>query len=125
MGGPPLVVMSGIAAILSAEDKPSDARSTLAAAVIVGCVMAATVIYDLDSWSFKRQLAVHFAAMAVTVFPAMCLSGWFRTETAWDIATIGGYFLAGGLILGSVGYLIFGLVVPRIQNRVRPSANVE
>lgn len=119
LGGPPVVLMAGIAAILSAQHEPSEARSTLTAGVIAGSVMAASVIYECDAWSLKRQTAVHFAVMAATVFPALCLSGWFRTQTAGDFARIGAYFLVAGLVVWSLAYLVFGRVVPRIQSRFR------
>lgn len=82
--------------------------------------MAASVIYELDAWSLRRQTAVHFAVMAVTVFPARVLSGWFRTQTVGGFATIGGYFVAVGLISWFLAYLVFGLLVPRLKNRARP-----
>ncbi len=117
LGGTPFVVMSWGAARLSAQDETSDARSMLAAAVIVGSVMAASTIYDLDSWSLKRQTAAHFTVMAFTVLPALCLSGWFPTQSFFDYVVIAGYFVVTGLVIWSLVYLIRGVLLPRIKNR--------
>lgn len=114
--------MSGIAASLAAQDKTSDARGTLTVGVIVASVMAASVIYDVEAWTLKRQTIVHFMVMALTVFPALCLSGWFPTQTAGDIMVIGGYFLVAGLVSWVLAYCVFGILVPRIQKRGSRSA---
>ena len=121
LGGTPFVVMSWGAARLSAQDETSDARSMLAAAVIVGSVMAASTIYDLDSWSLKRQTAAHFTVMAFTVLPALCLSGWFPTQSFWDYVVIAGSFLGVGLSIWSLVYLVRGVLVPRIKERSSPA----
>ncbi|SJM60736.1 hypothetical protein FM101_06445 [Arthrobacter rhombi] len=117
------MIMSGIAARLAALDKTSDARGTLTAGVIVASIMAASVIYDVEAWSLRRQTVVHFLAMALTVFPALCLSGWFPAQTAADILVIGGYFLIVGLVAWVLAYCVFGIVVPRLQKRGSTSAS--
>lgn len=122
-GGIPLVLMSGIAARLAALDQTSDARGTLTVGVIVASVMAASVIYDVEAWTLRRQTVIHFLVMAVTVFPALCLSGWFPAQTATDILVIGGYFLVIGLVAWVLAYCVFGIVVPRLQKRGSTSAS--
>lgn len=115
LGGIPLLVMGGIAALLYAEQEYSDARSTLAVGVIVAAAMAASQLYEVEQWSLARQSVLHFLAMLATVLPALILSGWFPTETVVDHALIVGIFLGVGLCLWLIGYVVFGRIVPRLQ----------
>ena len=68
------------------------------------------MVYQVEHWSLAKQTLIHFALMAVTVLPAMLLSGWFdlATPTGWLLA-LGAYMLTG-VVLWAVFFGIFTLV---------------
>lgn len=101
LAGIPLVIMTAIGLYLLGQGKTDDGRSTVAAGVIVAALCGASVIYQVERWSLKKQLLIHFIAMAATVLPALLLSGWFQLDS------VGGYLLVIGAFLGA-GALLFG-----------------
>lgn len=108
-----MVIMTAIGLALFAQGKPEDARSTLAVGVIVGAVSGATVIYQVERWSLTKQSLVHFVLMAVTVLPALLLSGWFPLDSVGGYLAVVGIFLAVGALLWGVMYLIFTRLVSK------------
>lgn len=121
MGGIPLLVISGIAVALYFQQQYDDARSTVAAAVIVSAVLAASNIYLIRTWTLLRQSLVHFLLMVLTVLPALYLSGWFPTETPYDLAVVVGVFLIVGGFLWLLATALFGLIIPwaRVRRQAR------
>lgn len=121
MGGIPLLVISGIAVALYFQQQYDDARSTVAAAVIVSAVLAASNLYLIRTWTLLRQSLVHFLLMVLTVLPALFLSGWFPTETPYDLAVIVGVFLIIGGFLWLLATALFGLIIPwaRVRRQAR------
>ncbi|WP_368498752.1 DUF3021 domain-containing protein [Herbiconiux sp. A18JL235] len=113
LAGIPLVVMSTIGVVLLAQGKTDDGRATLAVGVIVAATAGASVVYQVERWSLRTQTAVHFAIMLVTVLPALLLSGWFPLDTAWGYLAVVATFLATGLLLWIVFYVIFTKLVPK------------
>lgn len=111
--GIPLLIMTVIGIALLAQDKAADGRATLAVGVIVASVAGASVIYQIDRWSLRRQSFVHFAVMSVTVLPALLLSGWFALEGVWGYLTVVGAFVSVGTVLWSIFYVIFAKLVRR------------
>ena len=105
-GGIPLVVMLVMALLIFLGGMPSDARSMALAAVLVASVGGFTVLYEIESWSLLKQSVVHLFAMAVTQLPVLFFAGWFPIEGPRDVLVILGVFLAIGVVLWSVGYLI-------------------
>lgn len=105
-GGIPFVIMSLMALLIFLGGMPSDARSMVFAAVLVASVGGFTVLYEIESWSLLKQSVVHFVAMALTQLPVLFLAGWFPIKGPWDVLFILGVFLAIGVVLWSVGYLI-------------------
>ncbi len=103
----PLVLMTAIGVALLAQGKADDGRSTLAVGVIVAAVSGATTIYSVNRWSFRRQSLVHLAVMAVTVLPALLLSGWFPLHTFWNYLAVIGVFLLVGLVIWTLMSLVF------------------
>lgn len=110
LAGIPLVVMGGIGTLLLAQGDTANGRSTFAVGVIIASVSGASVVYQVEHWSLAKQTLIHFALMAVTVLPAMLLSGWFdlATPTGWLLA-LGAYMLTG-VVLWAVFFGIFTLV---------------
>lgn len=122
MGAVPLLVLAGIAVALYVQQQNDDARSTLAAGVIAGAVLAASNLYSIRTWTLLRQSLVHLFIMAITVLPALFLSGWFPTETLADVALIIGVFLIVGGFLWLLSTALFGLIIPwaRLKRQARP-----
>ncbi|WP_461169671.1 DUF3021 domain-containing protein [Arthrobacter sp. Z1-15] len=106
LAGIPVLVMTAIGSALYAQGDPDDGRSTIAAGVIIGAVAGASTIYQLERWPLWRQSAVHFALMAVTVLPALFLSGWFPVGGPADALKVVGMFLTVGAVLWSALFLI-------------------
>ncbi|MUV38828.1 hypothetical protein JNUCC1_02699 [Lentibacillus sp. JNUCC-1] len=105
-GGIPLVIMSGIAFSLYLQGKYSDAKGTFMASLIAFFVGAATVIYNIDDWSFMKQSGVHFLIMLMTVYPVLLLSGWFEISSAMDAFKILLLFVSVGLVIWLVMYTL-------------------
>ena len=80
-------------------------------------VSAASVLYDIEKWTLLRQTVLHFAVMLGTVLPLLFVSGWFPTRTVPDYLAIVATFLLVGLLLWTAAFLVFGVLVHRIQAR--------
>ncbi len=105
----PIAIMGGISLIMKAQNFDSfQVKSTFLSGLIVGIVLAASVIYDIESWSLLKQTVVHIVAMLVTVFPILLISGWFPINSVADFFKFLGIYALSGLVLWSLGYLIFG-----------------
>lgn len=113
LAGIPLAIMTAIGVVLVAQGKSEDGRSTLVVGVIVAAVCGASVIYLVEQWSLKKQSLIHFAVMAVTVLPALFLSGWFPLDTVGGYFAVIGVFLVVGALLWGALYLIFTKLVSR------------
>ncbi|MEO6955816.1 MAG: DUF3021 domain-containing protein [Antricoccus sp.] len=116
-GSIPLVIMSGIALVMRLNEHP-DAKSMFIGGVIATAIAGFSVIYDIESWSLIKQSAVHFGCMALIVFPSLIFSGWFTIDGPLDVLIILGYFLVGGAVLFSIGYLVFGKLLNGSTRRV-------
>lgn len=105
----PLVIMAGISWVMRAQGFDHfQVKSTFLTGLIIASVAAASVIYDIEHWPLKKRSLVHFLVMAATVLPCLLVSGWFPLHTIPDYLVVTGIFLLAGLLLWSVGYLIFG-----------------
>lgn len=98
-GGIPLIIMEGIALLLYFQGEYSDAKGTFIASLIAFFVGAATVIYNIDHWSFTKRSIVHFSIMLVTVYPILLLSGWFTISSIQDAFKILLFFILVGIVI--------------------------
>ncbi|MFV0435488.1 MAG: DUF3021 domain-containing protein [Leucobacter sp.] len=112
LAGIPLLIMTSIGIVLLAQGKSEDGRATLAVGVIIAATAGASVIYQVDRWTLRKQSFVHFAIMLVTVLPALLFSGWFPLGNAWGYVAVVGTFLGVGIILWTAFYFIFTKLVP-------------
>ena len=119
----PLVIMWGMALAQQLTDQPSGARSTFVVGVIVAAVAGFSVLYDIESWSVVKQSLVHTSAMAVIVLPCLFLSGWFTISRPRDVLVILGYFVVTGIMIWSIGYLVFGKLINRPSRERRNDAS--
>lgn len=111
--GIPLVIMTAIGVALIAQGELGNGRSTLAVGVIVAAVAGASMIYQVERWSLRKQSLLHFGIMLITVLPALFLSGWFPLDTAWGYFAVIGMFLVVGALLWVVLYSVFTRIIPR------------
>ena len=113
-GAIPLAIMSTISLIMRWQGEDADqVRSTFIVGLIITAVAAATVIYDIEGWSLRKQSVVHLAIMAVTVLPLLLLSGWFSLNSSTDYFGVVGIFLLVGLVTWSVIAFIFSRMTQR------------
>lgn len=85
-------------AISLAINDPAQAHSTRVVGVIVGVVIAAIPIYDIDSWSLLKRTIAHVIVMVVTVVPCLILSGWFDLSTTVGVLALLGTFVGAGVL---------------------------
>ncbi len=111
--GIPLVVMTAIGITLLVQGKTDDGRATLAVGVIAAAVSGATIVYQIKSWSMRKQTLVHFLIMTVTVLPALLLSGWFALDSAWGYVGVVATFLGAGILLWTFFFVLFTKVLAR------------
>ena len=113
----PLAIMTSIGLYLLSNGESSDGRSVLCVGVIAASVSGSSFIYQVERWPLKRQSVIHLGLMLVTVLPALLLTGWY------DLGTAGGWwgavitFVAWGIGLWTVLYLIFTWVNRRKARR--------
>lgn len=103
----PFVIMTGISLIMRAQELDSfQVKSTFITGLIITAVAAASVIYDIESWSIQKQSVVHFIFMLLTVFPCLLLSGWFPVNGIKDMILVLGVFIVIGALLWSIAYFM-------------------
>lgn len=103
----PFVIMTGISLIMRAQELDSfQVKSTFITGLIITAVAAASVIYDIESWSIQKQSVVHFIFMLLTVFPCLLLSGWFPVNGIKDMVLVLGVFIVVGALLWSIAYFV-------------------
>lgn len=103
----PFVIMTGISLIMRAQELDSfQVKSTFITGLIITAVAAASVIYDIESWSIQKQSVVHFIFMLLTVFPCLLLSGWFPVNGIKDMILVLGVFIVIGALLWSIAYFV-------------------
>ncbi|KTR83716.1 hypothetical protein NS220_18920 [Microbacterium testaceum] len=118
--GIPLVIMTAVGVALLVQGKTEDGRATLAVGVIAGAVSGASVVYQIATWSLRKQTLVHFALMTVTVLPALLLSGWFALDSIWGYIGVIATFLGAGILLWVFFFVLFTMV-PARRSRPRTS----
>ncbi|WP_456270934.1 DUF3021 family protein [Bacillus sp. AK031] len=69
-----------------------------------------SVIYQIDHWSFSKQIIAHYLSMLITVFPTLLLSGFYPLNSFSDLVKVYLEFNKAGIILFFSTYLIFNLL---------------
>ncbi|MGP9582341.1 DUF3021 family protein, partial [Brachybacterium sp. AOP35-5H-19] len=100
-------------ALSFAIDDPAQARGTRTVGVIVGVVIAAIPIYDIDRWSLLKRTIVHTAVMAGTVIPCLIFSGWFDLNASTGVLALVGTFVGFGVVGWGIGFIITRLLYRR------------
>lgn len=110
----PFIIMTAISIMMKYQGIDAfQVKSTFLVGIIVTSVAAASVIYEIESWSLLKQSGVHFAIMLVTIFPCLLVSGWFKLNNILDYIKVFGIFLFIGVILWSIAYFIFGKILDK------------
>lgn len=111
-GGIPFIIMSILFGIMKFQRMDDyQVKSTFITGLIVTSVVAASVIYEVESWSLIKQSIIHFLSMLITVYPCLVFSNWFPNKTTLDLVKIFGLFLIVGIILWTVAYILFGKIL--------------
>ncbi len=106
-GGAPLIIMTAMSLWMKFQDvAPDQVKRTFLMGIIITAVAAASVIYDVDKWSIRKQTLVHFLVMLITVYPCLLISGWFELISAVDYLRVFFIFLTVGIMLWSFSYII-------------------
>ena len=111
-GSIPFIIMSLLSGIMKFQRLDDfQIKSTFITGLIVTAVVAASVIYEVESWSLIKQSIIHFLIMLLTVYPCLVFSNWFPNKMALDLVKIFGLFLVVGIILWTVAYILFGKIL--------------
>ncbi len=107
-GGIPFVIMSGISGIMWSQNFPLfEVRSTFLTGIIITSIAAASIIYEIESWTLFKQSWTHILIMLITVLPCLLVSGWFPLHTVWDYLYVISIYCIVGFILWTFFYLLF------------------
>lgn len=111
-GSIPFIIMSLLSGIMKFQRLDDyQVKSTFITGLIVTAVVAASVIYEVESWSLIKQSIIHFLSMLITVYPCLVFSNWFPNKAALDLVKIFGLFLIVGIILWPIAYILFGKIL--------------
>ncbi len=111
-GSIPFIIMSLLSGIMKFQRLDDyQVKSTFITGLIVTAVVAASVIYEVESWSLIKQSIIHFLSMLLTVYPCLVFSNWFPNKMVLDLVKIFGLFLIVGIILWAVAYILFDKIL--------------
>ncbi|MGD6805303.1 DUF3021 family protein [Rossellomorea aquimaris] len=68
-----------------------------------------SIIYQINQWSFFKQILAHYTAMLITVFPTLLLSGFYPLSSFTDVVKIYFEFNITGVILFFGTYIVFNI----------------
>lgn len=91
--------------------------SILASTIIAASLAGFSVIYNIDHWSTKKKIAVHTLCMAITVIPALIISGWFDVSSTEGYFAILASFILFGIVGASVGYLVSKHILKNVPEK--------
>ena len=104
-----IIILSIIMGLQSVDE--NNIKGTLITGIIVSIIAAASVIYENESWSLKKQSAIHFLVMLFTVYPLLLISGWYKLSSPLDYVGVFCSFLCFGIVFWLLGYIIFGKII--------------
>ena len=105
-----IIIILSIIMVLQSVDV-NNIKGTLITGIIVSIIAAASVIYEIKSWSLKKQSIIHFLVMLFTVYPLLLVSGWYKLSSPLDYIGVFGGFLCFGIVFWLLGYIIFGKII--------------
>lgn len=105
-----IIIILSIIMVLQSVDK-NNIKGTLITGIIVSIIAAASVIYEIKTWSLKKQSIIHFLVMLFTVYPLLLVSGWYKLSSPLDYVGAFGSFLCFGIVFWLLGYIIFRKII--------------
>lgn len=69
----------------------------------------ASIIYEIEKWSFPKQIIAHYMTMLITVFPTMLLSGFYPLNSFNDLLHVYMQFNKAGIFLFLLTFFVFKL----------------
>ncbi|MGD6968129.1 DUF3021 family protein [Rossellomorea vietnamensis] len=69
-----------------------------------------SIIYQINQWSFKKQIITHYGAMLITVFPTLLFSGFYPLNSFVDLLKIYLNFNLTGIMLFFLSYFLFKVI---------------
>lgn len=88
--------------------------SILAVTIISASIAGFNVIYDYDVWSVKKKIIVHTICMAMTVLPALYISGWYDTSSINGLFAILASFVLFGIVAATIGFLVSKYILKNV-----------
>jgi hypothetical protein len=108
----PFCIMSSLSLImLFSSIEFRQVKGTFLTGVIITIIAASSTIYEIEAWSLLKQSLVHFLVMLSTVFPSLLISDWYELNTPFDYLKVFCIFLLFGVIIWTIGYIIFGKIL--------------
>ncbi|TYR72514.1 DUF3021 domain-containing protein [Rossellomorea vietnamensis] len=108
-GGIPFVILL----ILSLWNKSQGQTETSSVFFFYGLIAfflgLTSIIYQINQWSFFKQILAHYTAMLITVFPTLLLSGFYPLSSFTDVIKIYFEFNITGVILFFGTYIVFNI----------------
>ncbi|MGD7025262.1 DUF3021 domain-containing protein [Rossellomorea vietnamensis] len=108
-GGIPFVILL----ILSLWNKSQGQTETSSVFFFYGLIAfflgLTSIIYQINQWSFFKQILAHYTAMLITVFPTLLLSGFYPLSSFTDVVKIYFEFNITGVILFFGTYIVFNI----------------
>ena len=105
-GAIPLGIMLIISLSSKFQGLSDDAYAYFIYGLIIFFLGLASVIYQINQWSFLKQIIVHYLVMLMTVFPTLLLSGFYPLDSLKDLLNVYLQFNKVGIILFLTTYLI-------------------
>lgn len=105
-GAIPLGIMWIISLSSKFQGLSDDAYEYFIYGLIIFFLGLASVIYQINQWSFLKQIIVHYLVMLMTVFPTLLLSGFYPLDSLKDLLNVYLQFNKVGVILFLTTYLI-------------------
>lgn len=88
------------------QESTTDARTFFFNGLIILFLGIASVIYEINSWNFPKQIMLHYITMLFTVFPILLLSGYYPVTSFGNILDVFLLFNKVGIILFMATFII-------------------
>lgn len=105
-GSIPLGILLIISLSYKLQGQSDDSSAYFFYGLIAFFLGSASVIYQIEQWSFLKQIFAHYIAMLITVFPTLLLSGFYPLNSFKDVFDVYLQFNKVGIILFLTIYFI-------------------
>lgn len=105
-GGIPFIFMLIMSLWNLFQGSTAEAKDILFNGLIILFFGIASVIYEIGSWSFFKQILVHYLTMLISVFPILLLSGFYPLNSSADLLHVFMIFNKTGITLFILSFII-------------------